>query len=192
MPLRLAAAACACLVVSLACAGRPQVESDVSHDFASVRRWSWLPEDQHTAPLVADAALRDRLADSIERELAAHGLEHAEGPDLWVSCQVALTREHVLRTETPASTFLSSLGHTPSYEVTASRTRVIEYERIELRIALTDARTRRIVWSARLERRVRGSFLERVDEVVAALLSALPPLAVTPPLEAAARARTRG
>ena len=193
MPLRLAAAACLCLVASLACATRPRVESDPAHDFAAARRWNWLPQERLAAPLVTDAALRERLGASIERELTARGLERSEEPDLLASCQLAVSRERVLRTETPATTFLPSLhGGEPSYYITASRTQQIEYERVALRIALTDARSGKVVWSVYLVRRVRGSFLERADEAVATLLSELPPLAVTPPLEAALRLRGRG
>jgi hypothetical protein len=65
------------------------------------------------------------------------------------------------------------------------------YEHVVLRVALSDARTRSPLWSARLERRVRGAFLEEVDEAVAKLFRALPFVGTEVRLDASAREAPR-
>jgi hypothetical protein len=183
----------ACLGLALAaCASEVKVESPPAPGLATVRSWNWLPFDEGTTSLVADAALRERVATAIGQALAARGLALSERPDIFASCQLALAREWRLHTETPAASFLPSLhAQTPSYVITASRTRLVLYEHVVLRVALSDARTRSPLWSARLERRVRGAFLEEVDEAVAKLFRALPFVGTEVRLDASAREAPR-
>lgn len=170
------AAAIAAVTLGLACAPGARVDFDASHDFRRARSWDWLPQGDDTPPPARDPELHDRLGDAIERELAQRGLVRSPAPDLYVACQVALAREQVLRTETPADKHLPSLHQgSPSYDVGTSEQRLVEYENALVRIEVRDAASRRVVWSAVIERRVRGRFLAHAERAVAELLAGFPP-----------------
>jgi hypothetical protein len=173
-PLRIAA--CLGAAAQLACAsGAPRVEFDATHDWSLSASWDWLPQSPER-PQHADVLLAERLGSSIERELAERGLSRSPGPDLLVACSIALTREQVLRTEQPASEFLASMhGGSPSYLVSASQKRWVQHENAQLAIEIFDAPTRELLWRGILEQRVRGSFAERADAAVAAILESFPP-----------------
>ena len=161
---------------ALACASAP-VEIDAPRDLQGFRTWEWRPvETRATDP--ADPVLDARLRDAIARELYARGFRPStdEHADLGVTYRVALTREVVVRTETPAQQDLQGLhGGTPSYEITASQRRLVRYERFALHVELRESATGDVVWRADLEDRTRGRLVARADDAVAALLRDLPP-----------------
>jgi hypothetical protein len=161
---------------ALACASAP-VEIDAPRDLQGFRTWEWRPvETRPTVP--ADPVLDARLRDAIARELYARGFRPStdEHADLGVAYRVALTREVVVRMETPAQQDLQGLhGGTPSYEITASQRRLVRYERFALHVELRESATGDVVWRADLEDRTRGRLVSRADDAVAALLRDLPP-----------------
>ena len=174
MPRALAAAACLSLAASLACASAPQVDQDPAYDWRGPASWDWLPPQAPPAE-GSDGALCARIGDSIERELDARGLVRSGAPDLLVAASIAVSREVVTRTETPAQAFLPSFhAGSPSYEIVASRSHTVVYERAALAIEVFDAETRQLVWRGVHEERRRGSFAERVERAVAAILARLP------------------
>jgi hypothetical protein len=165
------------LAGALACASAP-VEIDAPRDLQGFRTWEWrLPADP-AATLPADPVLDARLRDAIARELYARGFRPPgqERADLGVTYRVALRREVVVRTETPAQQDLQGLhGGTPSYEIVASQRHLVRYERFVLHVELRDSTTGDVVWRADLENRTRGRFAAKADDAVALLLRDLPP-----------------
>lgn len=185
MPRAHAAAACLSLALSLACASAPSVEVDPAYDWRGAASWDWLPP-QAEPSAGSDEALRERIGQSIEQQLDLRGLVRSGAPDLLVASWIALSREQVTRTETPAQSFLPSFhAASPSYEITASRRHTIVYERVAFAIEVFDAETRELVWRGLLEERRRGSFSKRVERAIAELLSRFP-VRVAPELRAPA------
>ena len=174
-------AACLAFLAALGCANPPTIRFDPGHDFQRARSWNWRPIDANSRQHSLDLELRERLGSAVERELALRGMPRSATPDLLVNCQLALTRQHVLRTETSATRFVPSLDHTPSYDVESSVQRWVVYERVLLRIVVTDARTGQMVWSGDVQRRVRGRFVSHAERAVEELLASFPP---PPALEA--------
>jgi uncharacterized protein DUF4136 len=162
---------------ALACASAP-VEIDAPRDLQGFRTWEWRQPADVPITVPADPVLDARLRDAIGRELYARGFRPStdEQADLGVTVRVALTREVVVRTETPAQQDLQGLhGGTPSYEITASQRRLVRYERFALHLELRESATGDVVWRADLEDRTRGRLVARADDAVAALLRDLPP-----------------
>jgi hypothetical protein len=165
------------LVGALACASAP-VEVDAPRDLQGFRTWEWRqPAD---VPLTdpADPVLDARLRDAIARELYARGFRPSSHgrADLGVTYRVTLTRELVVRTDTPALQYLPGLhAGTPSYEIGTSERRLVYYERFALHVELRESATDDVVWRAHLEDRTRGRLVARADDAVAALLRELPP-----------------
>jgi hypothetical protein len=185
MPRALAAAACLALALALACASAPRVDVDPAYDWRGAASWDWLPP-QTQAAQGSDLELRARIGQSIEQQLDLRGLVRSGAPDLLVASWIALAREQVVRTETPAQSFLPSFhAASPSYEITASRRHTVVYERVAFAIEVFDAGTRALVWRGLLEERRRGSFAERAPRAVADLLSRFP-LRAAPALRAPA------
>jgi hypothetical protein len=174
-------AACLAGLAALACAGAAQVDFDPAHDFRRARTWDWLPIDEPAGQYMEDVELRDRIGEVVARELQERGFARSRRPDLHVTCKLALTREQVVRKETPPLAFLPSLhGGEASYEVQGAVEQLIVYETAHLVIEISDARSGRVVWSGSADRRVRGRFLPRAERTISELLANFPP-----PLQAA-------
>jgi hypothetical protein len=163
-------------LAALACAGAAQVDFDPGHDFRRARTWDWRPIDEPAGQYMQDLELRDHIGEVVTRKLHERGFARSRRPDLYVTCKLALKREHVVRKETPPLAFLPSLhGGEASYEVQGSVENLIVYETAHLVIEISDAQSGRVVWSSRADRRVRGRFLRQAERTVAELLSEFPP-----------------
>lgn len=151
------------------------MDEDPAYDWRGAASWDWLPPQAEPSD-DSDAALRRRIGDAIESELDARGLVRSAAPDLLVASSIAVSREVVTRTETPAQAFLPSFhAASPSYDIVASRRHTVVYERVAFAIEVFDAESRRLVWRGLLEERRRGTFSERVERAVAAILARFPP-----------------
>ena len=172
LPVLLAAA-------GLGCATSVRVVFDPHEDFADYRTWAWLAPSfevssrrNHVEPSL-DALLRE----AVERELAARGFERAqeEPPDFLVTYHLRVQLQLVQGLETPAMQTVSSYHREGGFEVTASRPTVQSYEQGTLVLDVADGRERQLVWRGIGTRRVRNSFKERADDVVAEIFEAFPP-----------------
>jgi len=76
---------------------------------------------------------------------------------------------------TDAVQHLSSLHHSPSYEVQSTRTEVTRFEIAELLVLVIDSSERRLVWRGRLNERYRDAFTPHLAEAVSQLLAHVPP-----------------
>ena len=163
---------------ALACAGGATVEVGAQRDLQGLRTWEWLQPAPPGAQSKSDPVLHARVQQAIARELHTRGFHpaSAERADLRVAYRIALTPVVVVRTETPAQQYLPSFhAGSPSYDIGTSERRLVRYERVALSVELRDARTNEVVWRGRIETRVRGRFVVRADDAVAALLEELPP-----------------
>ena len=183
------------LTLSVACAS-PDISVDERADLSRYRTWSWLPGkarfvEAHNAAAVP--ALEGDLARLVERALALRGFERVEGePDLRVGAMLVVRLEHETVYETGAVEHLSSLHHSPSFEVQATVPRTQVYERARLALFVADPKLDRLVWQGTLEDRFRDEFAPHLEGSVEALLQRFPrvPDRATPATADSAQAPT--
>jgi hypothetical protein len=179
-----AALAAALLALGAACAHPVSVDFDPQEDFARYRTWAWLPPAWPVPAATGrvtpelDAALRS----AIERELADRGFAAAaegEPPDFFVSYHLALSKQLVLRNETPATETLPTLhggrGDFGAYEIGRTELRIVAYEIGLLGLDVADGRERQLVWRGITRLRVRNRFSDRADDAVAEIFESFPP-----------------
>jgi hypothetical protein len=167
------------LAAAAGCVNGLRVEFDPLEDFARYRTWDWLPKgfEQRAASRELAPDLDALLRAAIERELAARGFERAgdDAPDFYVSYHADLKLQLVRGTETPAMRTLSSLHHTPSYEITAPATTLRRYDVGTLALDVADGRDRQLVWRGIQTGRWRNGVRDRVDGLIADLFERFPP-----------------
>jgi hypothetical protein len=161
-----------------ACAG-VGVEFDPQEDFASYRRWAWLPRLE--APIRPLAPTPDGLTEEIESRteefLAARGFVRVdeEEADFFVTYHVVVHVEIVILSETNAEQHVASMNDSPSYGVTRSETRRRVYQRGHLVIDVVEGDDRQLVWRGETESKYRGSWKPHARTAVMNILERFPP-----------------
>jgi len=169
------------VVAGSGCATQVQVNLDRREDFSHYRTWDWMHPGAEPAAARSgiDRGLELLVRGSIVRGLLDRGYARTTvgRPDFLVAYDLTLARELVRRLETPAMQTLSSPHREGGFEVTASRLVIERYETGTFVLAVSDGGNLRSVWHATAIRRVRDSFLPRVEEVVSEVFERFPPAA---------------
>jgi len=161
----------------VACTSTVDVSIDQQTNLAGYRTWNFLSlgSGNVRAPSSDPRELDARLTGLVERYLLERGFARVTGrPDFFVSYFLEVRRQAVIVTETPATEFLSSLDHSPSYEIQATESRVEIYEIGHLAILVSDPDEQRVVWRGGFEGRFRGEISPHLEDAVSSLLEHLP------------------
>jgi len=161
----------------VACAPAVDVRIDQRRDLAGYCTWNFLSlwDGSVHAPLHDARELGATLTRLIERGLLERGFVRVtDRPDFYVTTLLEVRRELVIVTETPATEFLSSLHHSTSYEVQASKRRVESYEIGILAILVSDPDEPGVIWRGGFEGRFRGALSPHLKDAVSSLLEGLP------------------
>jgi len=161
----------------VACTSTVDVSIDQQTNLADYRTWNFLSlgSGNVRAPSSDPRELDARLTGLVERYLLERGFARVTGrPDFFVSYFLEVRRQAVIVTETPATEFLSSLDHSPSYEIQATESRVEIYEIGHLAILVSDPDEQRVVWRGGFEGRFRGEISPHLEDAVSSLLEHLP------------------
>jgi len=176
----------ALLMLAVGCSTTAGVKTsrDRTANFSQYRSWSWLPV----------AKMDERPRSDVERELAALVLEQVgrqlsergfsyrrENADLAVDARLAVARERHVTHHSTAIESLHSFHSSPSYEIQATESEIVNYERGRLTIRVMDLRRNREVWQGEYERRHRDSFAAHVKTAVASTLESFPAAASEEP-----------
>jgi hypothetical protein len=168
-------------VTGSGCATEIQVSLDRREDFSHYRTWDWMQPRAEPAAATSglDRGLELLVRGAIVRGLRDRGYARTTvgRPDILVAYDLTLARELVRRLETPAMQTLSNPHREGGFEVTASRFVFEHYETGTFVLAVLDGGNLRGVWHATAIRRVRDSFLPRVEEVVSEVFERFPPAA---------------
>jgi hypothetical protein len=153
------------------------VSRSAAADFSQYRSWSWIlvvPEDQE--PINEDErALSTLVIKHVSREFFERGFTYRRGDaDLGVDARIMVSREQHVTNRTSAVESLHSFHSTPSYEIQATETEVVDYERGRLLIRVLDLRRNRVVWRGEYNGRFPDSFTSHVEAAVASTLESFP------------------
>lgn len=168
-------------VAGSGCATQIQVNLDRREDFSHYRTWDWMHPraDLAAATSGINRGLESLVRGAIVRGLLDRGYARTTvgRPDFLVAYDLTLVRELVRRLETPAMQTISSPHREGGFEVTASRFVTEHYETGTFVLAVSDGGNLQGVWHATAVRRVRDSFVPRVEEVVSEVFERFPPAA---------------
>jgi hypothetical protein len=126
--------------------------------------------------LLVGIDLEPVVAKQVEIWLSDRGFRRTTiDPDLLVYFQLVVRGQLVKQNVTGAVQHLSSLHHSPSYDVQTTQTELRRYDVAELLVLMIEPRERRLVWRGRLNQRYRDEFTSHLGEVVSQLLAHVPP-----------------
>jgi hypothetical protein len=161
----------------VACASTVDVQIDQRKDFAGYCTWNFLSlgSGNVRGPISDTRQFDAKLGRLVERGLLGRGFARAtDRPDFYVTYALAVRRQLVIVSETPAMEYLPSLHHTGSWEIQATERRAETYETGHLRIFVSDPHDQRVVWRGKFEGRFRDAISNHLEGAVSSLLERLP------------------
>ena len=166
--------------ISASCATTMTVSSHVERglDFTTYRSFDWGPADALPTGdprLDQDPFFKDHVQGTVEKELAARGIELATSgtPDLLIHYHANI------RQRIDVNRIDRAYGYCPE---TACPPDTIEYEAGTLVLDFIDARTNRLIWRGWAQKSIgdmlhdRDQMARTIDEAVTRMLTRLPPL----------------